>query len=154
MCYFKPVPSRNLRAAARSKIMPKNNQSGGPWGSGPRGPPDLEEFLRGPQPAWFDQFLQWFQDNQEALVAGAVTTLLSTAYWLLGSLRTRFGRPAIASSPQDLGRVFLTPRGRNTFPFIIRVDSLRQPPGLAYCSSRVAWVELIVVLYAIRIRLA
>ena len=26
--------------------MPRSNQSGGPWGSGPRGPPDLEEFLR------------------------------------------------------------------------------------------------------------
>jgi len=26
--------------------MPRNNQSGGPWGSGPRGPPDFEEFLR------------------------------------------------------------------------------------------------------------
>ena len=29
--------------------MPRRNQSGGPWGSGPRGPPDLEEFLRGGQ---------------------------------------------------------------------------------------------------------
>jgi len=29
--------------------MPRSNQSGGPWGSGPRGPPDLEEFLRGGQ---------------------------------------------------------------------------------------------------------
>ena len=26
--------------------MPRSNQSGGPWGSGPRGSPDLEEFLR------------------------------------------------------------------------------------------------------------
>src|SRR6516164_7253433 len=26
--------------------MPRSNQSGGPWGSGPQGPPDLEEFLR------------------------------------------------------------------------------------------------------------
>jgi membrane protease subunit HflK len=26
--------------------MPKSNQSGGPWGSGPRAPPDFEEFLR------------------------------------------------------------------------------------------------------------
>src|SRR5262249_33600208 len=27
--------------------MPRSNQSGGPWGSGPRGPPaDFEEFLR------------------------------------------------------------------------------------------------------------
>src|SRR6516164_1639026 len=33
-------------APARSKIMPRSNQSGGPWGSGPRGPPDFEEFLR------------------------------------------------------------------------------------------------------------
>jgi membrane protease subunit HflK len=33
--------------AARSKIMPWNNQSGGPWGSGSRRPPDnVEEFLR------------------------------------------------------------------------------------------------------------
>ena len=29
--------------------MPRSDQSGGPWGSGPRGPPDLEEFLRGSQ---------------------------------------------------------------------------------------------------------
>src|SRR5215467_13805840 len=26
--------------------MPRSNPSGGPWGSGPQGPPDLEEFLR------------------------------------------------------------------------------------------------------------
>ena len=26
--------------------MPRSNQSGGPWGSGPRRPPDLEEYLR------------------------------------------------------------------------------------------------------------
>src|SRR5262249_50157141 len=26
--------------------MPRSNQSGGPWGSGPRGPHDFEEFLR------------------------------------------------------------------------------------------------------------
>jgi modulator of FtsH protease HflK len=26
--------------------MPRSNQSGGPWGSGPRGSPDVEEFLR------------------------------------------------------------------------------------------------------------
>ena len=26
--------------------MPKSNQSGSPWGSGPRAPPDFEEFLR------------------------------------------------------------------------------------------------------------
>ena len=26
--------------------MPRSNQSGDPWGSGPRGPPDFEEFLR------------------------------------------------------------------------------------------------------------
>ena len=26
--------------------MPRSNQSGGPWGSGPPGSPDLEEFLR------------------------------------------------------------------------------------------------------------
>ena len=26
--------------------MPRSDQSGGPWGSGPRGPPDFEEFLR------------------------------------------------------------------------------------------------------------
>jgi modulator of FtsH protease HflK len=31
---------------ARSKIVPRNNQSGGPWGSRPGGSPDLEEFLR------------------------------------------------------------------------------------------------------------
>src|SRR6516225_3522731 len=37
-------------AAVRSKIMPRSNQSGGPWGSGPQSqgprPPDLEEYLR------------------------------------------------------------------------------------------------------------
>src|SRR5262249_5718023 len=33
-------------AAARSKIMPRSNQSGGSWGSGPRGTRDIEEFLR------------------------------------------------------------------------------------------------------------
>ena len=26
--------------------MPRSNPSGGPWGSGPQGTPDLEEFLR------------------------------------------------------------------------------------------------------------
>ena len=26
--------------------MPRSNQTGGPWGSGPRRPPDLEEYLR------------------------------------------------------------------------------------------------------------
>ena len=29
--------------------MPLSNQSGGPWGSGPRGSPDFEELLRGGQ---------------------------------------------------------------------------------------------------------
>ncbi len=29
--------------------MPRSNQSGGPWGSGPRGSPDFEEFLRAGQ---------------------------------------------------------------------------------------------------------
>src|SRR5262249_32880421 len=48
VCYFKPLPCvfRPQRAAARSKIMPRSSQSGGPWGSGPRGSPDFEEFLR------------------------------------------------------------------------------------------------------------
>jgi len=26
--------------------MPRSNPSGGPWGSGPQGPPDLEEFFK------------------------------------------------------------------------------------------------------------
>src|SRR6516165_4012711 len=40
-CQFRPQ-----RKAARSKIMPRSNQPGGPWGSGQPRPPDLEEFLR------------------------------------------------------------------------------------------------------------
>jgi membrane protease subunit HflK len=48
----RPERAWQRAAAARSKIMPRSNQSGGgPWGSGPRGSgpqgsPDLEEFLR------------------------------------------------------------------------------------------------------------
>src|SRR6516225_8622228 len=48
VCYFKPLPFqfRPPRKAARSKIMPRSNQPGGPWGSGQPRPPDFEEFLR------------------------------------------------------------------------------------------------------------
>src|SRR6516165_8845720 len=41
-----PEQAWQRAAARRSKIMPRSNQSGGPWGLGPRGPPDFEEFLR------------------------------------------------------------------------------------------------------------
>src|SRR5215469_11935050 len=41
------MPDPPQRAVAgRSKAMPRNNQSGGPWGSGPQRSPNFEEFLR------------------------------------------------------------------------------------------------------------
>src|SRR5215831_16322521 len=67
------MPDPPQRAAAgRSKAMPRNNQSGGPWGSGPQRSSDFEEFLRRSQDrlgGLLVLFMQFYRMNRSSFAS-------------------------------------------------------------------------------------
>src|SRR3984957_17736146 len=68
--------------------MPRNNQPGGPWGSGSRGPWGSGPQSQGPKPPDLEEFLRRSQDKLRGLLPGnlggrgiALSALIAVALW-------------------------------------------------------------------------